>query len=51
MNSKHDTEFQMIILEHVPVDVFKNLKNVNMLPEFREANALIPEKWKNRSRS
>jgi hypothetical protein len=51
MKSKHDTEFQMIILEHVPVDVFKHLKNVHVLPEFREANALIPEKWKNRSRS
>jgi hypothetical protein len=51
MKSEHDTEFQMIILEHVPVKVFKNLKNVHVLPEFREANALIPVTWKNRSRS
>lgn len=51
MKSKHGTEFQMIILEHVPVDVFKDLKNVHVLPEFREANALIPVKWKNRGRN
>lgn len=51
MKSKHKTEFQMIILEHVPVDVFKDLKNVHVLPEFREANALIPAEWKTRSHS
>lgn len=51
MKSKHGTEFQMIVLEHVPVDVFSNLKNVHVLPEFREANALIPLSWKDRSQS
>jgi hypothetical protein len=50
MKSKHDTDFQMIVLEHVPVNVFKDMKHVNVLPEFREANALIPMEWKNRSR-
>lgn len=51
MKSKHDTEFQMIVLEHVPVDVFTGMKNVHVLPEFREANALIPMEWKNRTLS
>lgn len=50
MRLKRGAEFQMIILEHVPVDVFQGLANVHVLPEFRGANALIPELWKNRSR-
>lgn len=51
MKSKYGTEFQMIVIEHVPVETFKNLKNVHILPEFREANALIPAGWKNRDRN
>ncbi|AAY38840.1 DUF3732 domain-containing protein [Pseudomonas syringae] len=45
MKKDHDADFQMIVLEHVPVDLFKNLPNVKVLPEFRGANALIPMHW------
>lgn len=45
MKKDHDAEFQMIVLEHVPVELFKDLTNVNVLPEFRGANALIPMHW------
>lgn len=48
MKNKHNTDFQMIILEHVPTEVFAGLKNVHVLPEFREDNALIPMTWKSR---
>lgn len=49
MKSKHHTDFQMIILEHVPTEVFAGLKNIHILPEFREDNALIPATWKSRN--
>lgn len=51
VKAKYGADFQMIVLEHVPIDVFKGLRNVHVLPEFRGGNALIPESWKNRSRS
>lgn len=45
MKKDHAAEFQMIVLEHVPVGLFKDLPNVNVLPEFRGSNALIPSSW------
>lgn len=46
MRKTYDTEFQMIVLEHVPIELFKNVPHVKVLPEFREDNALIPSHWK-----
>lgn len=34
--------FQMIILEHIPVEYIKNLENVHVVEEFFNGNALIP---------
>ncbi|MDR6916336.1 hypothetical protein J2X66_003205 [Pseudomonas sp. 3296] len=48
MKKTYGAEFQMIVLEHVPVTLFENVANVHVLPEFREDNALIPPSWKNR---
>lgn len=45
MRKNHSAEFQMIVLEHVPVELFKDIPNVTVLPEFREDNALIPAHW------
>lgn len=46
MKKHHDTEFQMIVLEHVPVELFQDVANVKVLPEFRGGNALIPPHWR-----
>ncbi|RMO74718.1 DUF3732 domain-containing protein [Pseudomonas syringae group genomosp. 3] len=46
MKKHHDTEFQMIVLEHVPVELFQDVANVKLLPEFRGKNALIPPHWR-----
>lgn len=46
MNKHHNTEFQMIVLEHVPVELFQDVANVKVLPEFRGKNALIPSHWR-----
>ena len=35
-------DFQMIVFEHVPKEIFKGLKNVNLVEEFYYPNALIP---------
>lgn len=34
--------FQMIVFEHVPKKIFKDLKNVHLVAEFRDGNALVP---------
>ncbi len=46
MKKNYSAEFQMIVLEHVPVDLFKSVPNVKVLPEFRGNNALIPLHWR-----
>jgi hypothetical protein len=46
MKKNHDAEFQMIVLEHVPVELFQDIPNVKVLPEFRGKNALIPSHWR-----
>ena len=35
-------DFQMIVFEHVPKEIFENLENVNLVEEFYNGNALIP---------
>lgn len=46
MRKHYGAEFQMIVLEHVPVEIFQNIPNVNVLPEFRGKNALMPSHWR-----
>ncbi len=40
----NSNKFQMIVFEHVPKDVFTNFKNVHLVEEFQDGNALIPDK-------
>jgi hypothetical protein len=35
-------EFQMIVFEHIPKDIFEGLTNVHLVEEFKDGNALIP---------
>lgn len=45
MNNDYQTEFQMIVFEHVPRDTFTGMNYVHLLPEFRNGVALIPQSW------
>ncbi|CAM2192039.1 Rad50/SbcC-type AAA domain-containing protein [Paraburkholderia kururiensis] len=45
MNNDYQTEFQMIVFEHVPRDTFTGMNYVHLLPEFRNGEALIPQSW------
>ncbi|MES2948154.1 MAG: DUF3732 domain-containing protein [Pseudomonadota bacterium] len=45
MRDVHAHEFQMIVFEHVNADAFQGLENVQVLPEFRGSERLIPESW------
>jgi hypothetical protein len=45
MNRDYETQFQMIVFEHVPKDTFKSMEYVYLLPEFRNGEALIPQSW------
>lgn len=36
-------EFQIIVFEHIPSDIFEDLTNVHLVEEFKSGNALIPE--------
>lgn len=38
-------EFQMIVFEHIPKSIFKELKNVHLVEEFYNGNALIPSNF------
>ncbi len=40
---ENKSEFQMIVFEHVPLKIFKGLKHIHIVEEFRDGNALIPE--------
>ncbi|MGP9797589.1 DUF3732 domain-containing protein [Halomonas sp. 86] len=46
INSEYKQEFQMIMFEHVPPLMFEDLHNINLLPTFRDGNALIPPSWR-----
>lgn len=37
--------FQMIVLEHIPIDTVSNLKNIHIVEEFFDGNALIPKSY------
>lgn len=37
--------FQMIVLEHIPIDTVSGLKNINIVEEFHDGNALIPASY------
>lgn len=45
MNRDYETEFQMIVFEHVPRETFRDMAYVHILPEFRNGEALIPQSW------
>ncbi|RQS03088.1 DUF3732 domain-containing protein [Burkholderia sp. Bp9002] len=45
MNKDYQTEFQMIVFEHVPRETFRDMDYVHILPEFRNGEALIPQGW------
>jgi hypothetical protein len=45
VESEHGTEFQMIVLEHVPPRIWKGMKNVVLVEEFSNGNALVPSSW------
>ena len=46
INKDYGLEFQMIVMEHVPISLFEDMKNIHILPEFRHGNALIPAFWR-----
>ncbi|GGF49159.1 DUF3732 domain-containing protein [Echinicola rosea] len=37
--------FQMIVLEHIPIDTVSGLKNINIVEVFHDGNALIPKSY------
>lgn len=37
--------FQIIVFEHVPKDYFNIFKNIHLVEEFRDGNALVPKKY------
>jgi hypothetical protein len=39
---RNKSDFQMIVFEHIPTIIFKGMKNVNLVEEFYDGNALIP---------
>ena len=41
--NENDSEFQMIIFEHVPKRIFDNMDNIHVVEEFKKGNALIPD--------
>lgn len=45
INNEYQSEFQMIVFEHVPKTTFDEMDYVYSLPEFRNGEALIPESW------
>ncbi|MEQ6475558.1 DUF3732 domain-containing protein [Comamonas sp. wu1-DMT] len=45
MNKQYSSDFQMIVLEHVPKNTFDGMDFVHVLPEFRNGEALIPASW------
>ncbi|MBU4183965.1 MAG: DUF3732 domain-containing protein [Gammaproteobacteria bacterium] len=50
INKEYAAEFQMIVFEHVPKETFAGMDYVNLLPEFRNGEALIPSSWQSAQR-
>lgn len=42
---KNKGNFQMIVLEHIPIETVSNLKNIHIVEEFHDGNALIPKAY------
>lgn len=40
---KNGNEFQMIVFEHINKELWEDLENIQLVEEFRNGNALIPE--------
>ncbi|MFM0741708.1 DUF3732 domain-containing protein [Paraburkholderia xenovorans] len=45
MNSDYQSQFQMIVFEHVPTSLLEGMPRVHLVEEFRNGNALIPHRW------
>jgi myosin heavy subunit len=45
INNEYHNSFQMIVFEHVPVSIFKDMENVHLVEKFRDGIALIPDSW------
>ncbi|SAL53372.1 hypothetical protein AWB71_02875 [Caballeronia peredens] len=45
MNTEYESEFQIIVFEHVPADTFDGMEFVHLLKQFRNGEALIPKSW------
>lgn len=45
IKSRNDNsgDFQIIVFEHIPSDIFEDLDNVHLVEEFKNGNALIPD--------
>lgn len=43
--NKNKGNFQMIVLEHIPIDTVSDFKNVHIVEEFNDGNALIPKSY------
>lgn len=41
INEEYKEDFQIIMFEHVPKDIWKNMKNINLVEEFTNGNKLI----------
>jgi hypothetical protein len=46
--NNNTSDFQMIVFEHIPKTIFENLKNVHLVEEFKDGNALIPSHMLNK---
>lgn len=42
---KNNGNFQMIVLEHIPIETVSDLKNIYIVDEFFDGNALIPKSY------
>ncbi|SMP17491.1 DUF3732 domain-containing protein [Chryseobacterium profundimaris] len=42
---KNNGNFQMIVLEHIPTEMVSDLKNIYIVDEFFDGNALIPKSY------
>jgi hypothetical protein len=46
--NNNTSDLQMIVFEHIPKTIFENLKNVHLVEEFKDGNALIPSHMLNK---
>ncbi|SFI22266.1 Protein of unknown function [Collimonas sp. OK307] len=46
INRDYGAEFQMIVLEHIPASLLAGMKNIHLVEQFRDGNALIPASWR-----